>query len=132
MMDLKGLSKKYQTEIYLMMFLILVGIISFNLGRIWTVSRYGQLPKVEQANISEIFKNSDKKQETSGKLEENTNKLEANQLISFEVVGSKNSSKYHYKWCSGAKLIKPENLISFNSEQEAQAKGYTLAKNCNK
>jgi hypothetical protein len=47
-----------------------------------------------------------------------------------EVVASKSGSKYHLPTCSGAKSIKPENLISFPSIAAAQAAGYTPAANC--
>ncbi len=47
-----------------------------------------------------------------------------------EVVASKNSSKYHYPWCSGAKQISQANLISFKSVEEARAQGLTPAQNC--
>ncbi|MCK5059686.1 MAG: hypothetical protein KAR00_00890 [Candidatus Pacebacteria bacterium] len=47
-----------------------------------------------------------------------------------EVVASKNSTKYHYPWCSGAKSISPKNLITFSSIEEARAAGYTPAANC--
>jgi hypothetical protein len=48
------------------------------------------------------------------------------------VVASKNGTKYHYEHCPGAKQIKAENKISFNSPAEAEASGYTLAANCQK
>lgn len=47
-----------------------------------------------------------------------------------EVVASKSGSKYHFPWCSGAKSIKPENLITFSSIEEARKAGYEPAKNC--
>ena len=46
-------------------------------------------------------------------------------------VGSKNSDKYHYPNCPSAKQIKSGNLVTFNSVQEAQAKGYVPCKRCN-
>lgn len=46
------------------------------------------------------------------------------------LVGSKNGTKYHYPWCSGAQRIKEENKIWFASKEEATAKGYTPAANC--
>ncbi|MHB1334474.1 MAG: thermonuclease family protein [Candidatus Humimicrobiaceae bacterium] len=46
-------------------------------------------------------------------------------------VGSKNSDVYHYPDCVSAKKIKPENLIIFNSVEEAKAAGYRPCKNCN-
>lgn len=49
-----------------------------------------------------------------------------------KIVASKKGTKYHFPWCSGAKSIKAENRITFDSEAEAQAAGYTLAANCAK
>jgi len=46
------------------------------------------------------------------------------------VVGSKNGTKYHLPDCSGAKRIKPENLVTFDSVSEAERAGYTPAANC--
>ena len=47
-----------------------------------------------------------------------------------EVVASKSGSKYHLPTCPGAKQIKPDNLISFESVPAAEAAGYTPAANC--
>jgi hypothetical protein len=46
------------------------------------------------------------------------------------LVGSKNSTKYHFPWCSGALRITEANKIYFNSIEEARAKGYSPATNC--
>jgi len=46
------------------------------------------------------------------------------------LVGSKNGTKYHARWCPGASQIHEENKVFFNSEAEANAKGYTAAGNC--
>jgi Metal binding domain of Ada len=46
------------------------------------------------------------------------------------VVASKSGSKYHLPTCAGAKQIKPDNLISFESIAAAEAAGYTPAANC--
>lgn len=46
------------------------------------------------------------------------------------VVASKNGTKYHFPWCSGAQRIAEKNLISFNSIEEARDAGYTPAANC--
>ena len=47
-----------------------------------------------------------------------------------EVVASKQGSKYHLPTCSGAKRIKPENLVTYESVAAAQAAGLTPAANC--
>ena len=46
------------------------------------------------------------------------------------LVGSKNGSKYHLLTCPGAKQIKPENIVTFDSIQAAEAAGYSRAGNC--
>jgi methylphosphotriester-DNA--protein-cysteine methyltransferase len=43
--------------------------------------------------------------------------------LDFKYVGFKNSNKYHYPSCKWAQKIKPENLVTFKSTQEAKAAG---------
>jgi len=45
-------------------------------------------------------------------------------------VGSKNGTKYHLPWCSGAARILEENRVLFATKAEAEAAGYTPAANC--
>ena len=47
-----------------------------------------------------------------------------------EYVGSKNGTKYHLPWCSGAKRISEANKIWFADKQEAEKAGYAPAANC--
>ena len=47
-----------------------------------------------------------------------------------KFVGSAKSDKYHYTWCKWAKKIKSENLVVFNSVQEAKNAGYVACKVC--
>jgi micrococcal nuclease len=46
------------------------------------------------------------------------------------LVGSASSRKYHYSCCQWAKEISPENLIKFNSSQDARNQGYVPCKLC--
>jgi len=46
-------------------------------------------------------------------------------------VGSSKSDKYHYPDCRAAKKIKPGNLITFASSEEARARGYSPCGICN-
>jgi hypothetical protein len=46
------------------------------------------------------------------------------------LVGSKNSDKFHYRWCSGADRINEDNLISFENKEAARSAGYSPAGNC--
>lgn len=75
-------------------------------------------------------------------LQNNLNSASADQIktstesASFEntvekgiYAGSKNGTKYYTPGCSGLDRIKPENLIWFQSEEDATLQGYSPA-NC--
>lgn len=47
-----------------------------------------------------------------------------------QYVASKSGTKYHLPWCPGAKQMKEENKIWFDSKAAAEAAGYTPAANC--
>ncbi|RJQ35231.1 hypothetical protein C4568_01265 [Candidatus Parcubacteria bacterium] len=46
------------------------------------------------------------------------------------VVASRGGSSYYYPWCGGAQNIAEGNKVWFDSEKEAEAAGYVPAKNC--
>ena len=115
-------------NLFLIGVLVLISFLSFQLGRI---SRSASQPiKIEKANVQEIFG----AQNTNLQIKaNNTDRGEGKDLkINFLVVASKNSNKYHFLWCPGAKQIKETNKIYFESEAKAIAAGYTLAGNCSK
>ena len=47
-----------------------------------------------------------------------------------KYVGSKNYNRYHYTWCKRAQSIKPADLITFKSPEEAIAARYLPCKIC--
>lgn len=106
----------------------LVAIISFNLGKI---NALHQVP-IKISEGANIYK------AVSGNMPQTIVQKgisatpKPQQPADTRVVASKNSNpkKYHYTWCSGAKRIKPENQIWFNSATEAEKAGYVLAGNC--
>lgn len=53
-----------------------------------------------------------------------------NQKLKRQYVASKNGKNYHFPWCSGARSIKEENKIWFNSKEKAERAGYKPAGNC--
>lgn len=55
---------------------------------------------------------------------------EATVIANQQYVASKNGTKYHLLWCPGAKQIKEENKVYFESKDEAERAGYTPAANC--
>ncbi len=46
------------------------------------------------------------------------------------VVASRNGSKYFFPWCGGARTIKEENKVWFDSVKSARSAGYLPAGNC--
>jgi methylphosphotriester-DNA--protein-cysteine methyltransferase len=48
----------------------------------------------------------------------------------YKYVGSKKSDKYHYPDCKWAQKIKPENLVTFTSAEEAIKARYVPCKVC--
>ncbi len=119
------LIKSYQHTIFLGLSVLLISIISYNIGRINALEKT-PLKITNGANIYQAAKG----QGTSEQgVQTNTIKPKQTDL---RVVVSKKSStkKYHHLWCPGAKKIKEENKLWFNTAQEAQFAGYTLAGNC--
>lgn len=53
-------------------------------------------------------------------------------ISSNAIVASKNGTKYYYSWCKGVEKIKKENLVTYTSEEQAQASGKQLSVNCKK
>ena len=115
--------KLRQKDIFMVFCMVLISVISFNLGKIGALKKtpITIMPGQGQADVYNAI--SDKNPTTP----KNTQV----QVIDRRVVVSKNSDKYHFTWCSGAKRIKEENKLWFETEAAAQAAGYTKAGNCN-
>jgi uncharacterized protein YpmB len=47
-----------------------------------------------------------------------------------KIIASKNGKRYYYESCTGVNRIKPENRIYFDTKEQAEAKGLTLASGC--
>ncbi len=120
------------SKYYIMSILVLVAAISFSLGRI-SVNEIQKMPvRVLSGTQGEVMGASTAENQTRVGLsnESPTTATPLEQSSSEKVVGSKNGTKYHYLNCPGAKQISAKNLITFNSIEEARAKGYTPASNC--
>jgi methylphosphotriester-DNA--protein-cysteine methyltransferase len=52
--------------------------------------------------------------------------------VSGDVIGNKNSKKYHLQGCPGYTQVGEKNRVFFKSAVEAEAAGYTKAGNCKK
>ncbi len=114
--------KNHQRDIFLGLCILLIATISFNLGRINALHKT-PLKITGETNVY---------QATIGNSTSNNPKTSPTKPRDPRVVVSKASTtkKYHFTWCSGAKLIKDTNKIWFETELLAQQAGYTLAGNC--
>lgn len=103
------------TDMIIVAIIILVGVASFGLGRL-SVSSKLKTPVtiIEGSQTASVVDST----------------LVSPQQGEGNVVASKNGTKYHFPWCSGAQKITEQNLITFNSTEEAKSAGYTPAANC--
>ena len=119
------LMKFLDSRYFVVVCLVLVAISSFSLGRISKI-------KATRAPVRIISEN---KESNMGVKSEVVGEVKGVSVVvpeeaSGQVVASKNGTKYHYPWCAGAKQISAQNKITFNSIEEARAKGLTPALNC--
>lgn len=111
-------------DILVVIIIILVGLGSFELGRLSkNNSNNGikiEYPDQEASIVGSINENSF-----------NLNNLENSQkLISGNFFASNRGTKYYSISCSAGKTIKEENRIYFNTSTEAQSAGYELSTAC--
>jgi len=115
-----------ENRYFISVVIILIAIIAFSLGRV-----SGLQEKREPVRVYTSLPNPSPKLGEGSSATLGTGEVKgASTDSSGQVVASKNGTKYHYPWCAGAKQISAKNLITFNSIEEARAKGYTPASNC--
>jgi len=100
-------------DILVILVVILTTFASFGLGRLSKIDETRAPMRID--NSATVYNSI------------NTN-VQTNEQQSY--VASKNGTKYHFPWCSGAKRIKESNKIWFSSKEEAIKAGYTPAGNC--
>ena len=96
-MNIKNFKEKikpFEKDLILAVAIILVALISFGLGR---------LSKIGESQVPITIEN----------ISGSTSTPSAKNLTDKIFVASKNGTKYHYPWCSGAQSIKEENKIYF-------------------
>lgn len=113
--------------------IILVGVVSFELGRLSIKSEAGSLkieypaPEFSQgASAVSAFKSSNFSQNTAPKSQ--TSKSQS--PVGNAYFASSRGSKYYHIGCSGGKTLKPENKIYFSTASEAESAGYELSSTC--
>lgn len=119
------------SKIFLSLFILLISILSFGLGRLSkNTTNFDIVIKYDPKMT--LIENNEKSIYTGAGKSEIQSLPKANSNFSGDglVIASKNGSKYHHIHCPGAKQIKEENKIEFASARDAEASGYTLAGNC--
>lgn len=100
-------------DFFIAALLVLVAFASFGLGRLSKIQITHSPLKIEQVAQTAAVGEAIGEVKSAGMY-----------------VASKNGTKYHFPWCSGAKSISEANKIWFDSVEEARAAGYTPASNC--
>lgn len=126
----KGTLRRVPEEYITVAILVLVALTSFGLGRL-SVLEPGREPvriiSPEQTNKPRVVGELPSSSQMVGTKDA---AVLSNAMEGGEVVASKNGTKYHLPWCSGAKRITAANKITFETAQEAEKAGYTPAANC--
>jgi len=115
-------------DVFLATLIVLVAFASFGLGRLSKI-KTARLPvKIDPVrNQNDLVSNGVEQMAAVGKV---IGEVGSEVKSAGMYVASKNGTKYHFPWCSGAKAISEANKIWFNSVEEARAAGYTPAANC--
>jgi hypothetical protein len=114
-------------RVFIPLLIILVGSASFALGRL-SVKDSGNKPIQIIETTSETAAALNGVTTTENPSSPTPQKSADKE--SGKLVGSKNGTKYHFPWCSGAARITEINKVWFESAEEARAAGYTPAANC--
>ena len=116
-------------DIYVALLIILVGGAGFGFGRLSHVDTIKPPVTIEQAFPQNVLGAS-----VSVPIAPDTDTKHSDvsrvQHTQGAYIGSRNGTKYHLPWCSGAQRIKEENKVWFASKEDAEALGYTPAANC--
>lgn len=127
---IKSIKRALSGDLFMVLLIVFVGSASFGLGRLSSEQISHEPVRIEYGAALNTAA-------TGGSTGNSTVRTSNAQNISAAAasaeggfVGSRNGSKYHFPWCSGAQRIKPENLVHFATRVEAENAGYTPAANC--
>ncbi len=116
-------------DLFLGLIIVLVALGSFGLGRLSKID--GAKTPIQIENAPEVTSETFMSGVTvNGDNGQSASLPDSVQTKTEQLVGSKNGTKYHYAWCSGAQRIAETNRVYFTSKTDAEARGYTPAANC--
>ena len=106
-------------QLFYGLIVILVGLTSFGLGRVSVGTEVASGTPAGLALVSATNSHTSSSSSVARQTSEAT-----------PLVASKSGTRYHLITCPGAKQIKEENKVFFDSRAEAEAAGYKPAANC--
>lgn len=122
----------YGRELIIALVIILVGLGSFGLGRLSSI-----LPQKEPITITKwgnpLEEGKGARESQNGAVKgasEAPGGAAPDPITQGKYVASRKGTSYHFPWCPGAKQIKEENKIYFDTKEAAQKAGYRPAANC--
>ena len=113
-------------DILIVMIVILVGLGSFELGRLSKESGSGGI-KIEYPSQNSEVQNANQEANAVSSVAPIANSNPSGKTF----FASSRGSKYYTTSCAAGKTIKQENRIYFSTGEEAVAAGYTLSSSCN-
>lgn len=113
-----------KSDILLAVSVVLMVVVSFNLGKL-AANNGSQTP------ITVSQQNAAKQANLSVQMGGNV-VAPVKDYTNIPVYASKNSKGklYHFGWCPGMSMIADKNKLTFSNENAAKAAGYSLASNC--
>ena len=127
----QGINSEKGKDILIITIVILVGLGSFELGRL-SKNNIGSGIKILNANNEKYDEQSVKEANILSSITAtSTKKVLTEDSVGKKFFASNRGSKYYSIGCSGGKTIKQENRIYFTTKEEAEKVGYTLSSSCN-
>lgn len=125
--------KALEGDLFVVLVIILVGIASFGLGRLSTLPGREPVKIYQNPASGTAFLSTASAGRELGQgrgIGQNQGTSPSAPRSEGKYVASKNGSVYHLPSCSGAKRIKEENKIWFDTTEAAELAGYRKAANC--
>ena len=139
MFSINDLAEKVKSKVapfYTLILCVVIAGIFFALGRLSAIEERHEPIRIIQPENGQTGQTTNQNNQTADvSVAGNDNAdLTANVVSASseagEVVGSKNSKKYYFPWCSTVKNIKPENQVQFASADLAKQADYVPGGNC--
>jgi hypothetical protein len=125
------LSSEEGKDILIVLIILLVGLISFGLGRLSKNTEKGDIRLEYVPQEANVYKIEDLALKQAENRVNTQNTSSGQNTASGKFFASNRGKKYYPLNCSAGKSIKIENRIYFDSKEQAEKAGYELSSSCN-